>query len=516
MTNISTEILFEKFEVIECLKKDINTSVYIANHIYLGKKIILKTLNTNELSDKTVLGRFKREAKILARLDHPNLIKVLDFGTYQNFFYLSFEYFESRNLRAIIKFNNLTVDEKTYLLIQLLKALYVAHQNRIIHRDIKPENILVNSNLELKIADFGLAFVINDTALTQKASIVGTPSYMSPEQIRGEELTPQTDIFSAGIVAYELFLNENPILGEDISKTINKVLNYNVSQIIDKIKNLPENIQQALQNMLQKNLRNRAKSAAEVLNLLGVEEEIQNRITKEIYYKRRSKKVIYIALPIIIIISVFAFLYFRPGFTSKNNSFIYKAPDPGYENNSEGYFFNKKENYLAPLDDIKIAEQKVENKSFENNASLIPGQLFIECLPWADVYIDNKKIDTTPLSKNIDLSPGLHELKLIHPDFPTYSRRIRISSNLIDSVSINFNNLVGHLECKINPWGNIYINRKLYGTTPLKAPLALMPGSYHLIITNPNYGKIDTTIKINAKETIEYIYNFQKEDSQSE
>ena len=513
MNNISTEILFEKFEVIECLKKDTNTSVYIAKHIYLGKKIILKTLNTDELSDKTVLGRFKREAKILARLDHPNLIKVLDFGTYQNFFYLSFEYFESRNLRAIIKFNNFSVDEKTYLLIQLLKALNVAHQNRIIHRDIKPENILVNSNLELKIADFGLALVINDTALTHKASIVGTPSYMSPEQIRGEELTPQTDIFSTGIVAYELFLNENPILGEDISKTINKVLNYNVSSILDKIKNLPENIQQALQSMLQKNLRNRAKSAAEVLNLLGVEEEVQNRITKEIYYKSRSKKVFYFTLPIIILISIFAFLYFRTDIISQRNSFIYEIPRSN--SNTGDYFFRKDEGYLAPLDIPIITEPKIEIKNTKDITAVMPGQLFIECLPWADVYIDNEKFDTTPLSKNIYLSAGIHTLRLVHPEFPAYSRKIRIESNKTDSISINFNIMVGHLICKINPWGNIYLNKKLYGTTPLREPLALFPGWYHLIITNPNYGKVDTTIRIRSEETIEYIYNFQKEDSSS-
>ena len=202
MQHTSTDILFEKFEVIDTLKKDSHTSVYLANHIYLGKKIILKTLNTNELADKTILDRFKREAQILARLDHPNLIKVLDFGTYSEYFYISFEYFESDNLRKVIQRNNLSNESKINLVIQLLKALNIAHQNQIVHRDIKPENILVNSNLELKIADFGLALVKNEHILTQKSSIVGTPGYMSPEQIRGEDLISQTDLFSAGIVIY--------------------------------------------------------------------------------------------------------------------------------------------------------------------------------------------------------------------------------------------------------------------------------------------------------------------------
>lgn len=501
MTNISTEILFEKFEVIECLKKDSNTSVYIANHIYLGKKIILKTLNTSELSDKTILGRFKREAKILARLDHPNLIKVLDFGTYQNYFYLSFEYFESRNLRAIIKFNSLSSDEKTYLIIQLLKALDIAHQNRIIHRDIKPENILVNSNLELKIADFGLAVVLNETGLTHKASIVGTPSYMSPEQIRGEELKPQSDLFSTGIVAFELFTNENPFLGKDISQTINNVLNFNENEIASKLEYIPQNVGNAIKSMLTKSLRNRAASAGEILKSLGVAEEIQNKITKELVYQKKKKALLFFVLSLVAAGIAFAFWYFsiyqKKDITVRSANNI-KTPSK--------YFFSEGRNNYVLL--TKQERASLKNEKNGQNISYIPGELFIECLPWADVFVDGKKLDTTPLKNNIALTPGIHTIRLVHPDYPAYTRRISISSNKVESISVNLNSVFGFLDCKINPWGNIYLNGKLYDTTPLSKPLALTPGSYHLSIVNPEFGRKDTTITITAKQTSYFTWNF--------
>ena len=185
------KILFEKFEIIETLKKDEHAAVYLANHIFLGKKIILKSLNVSTVSDNQKIERFKREAKILAKLDHPNIIKVLDFGMHGDFFYISFEYFESKNLRQILQKENLNDEEKRNLVIQLFAGLEYAHNNGIIHRDLKPENILLGENHLLKISDFGLAQAESENFVTAQYSIVGTPSYMSPEQISGETITKE-------------------------------------------------------------------------------------------------------------------------------------------------------------------------------------------------------------------------------------------------------------------------------------------------------------------------------------
>lgn len=517
MDTKSTEILFDKFEIIDCLKKDAQTGVYLANHIYLGKKIILKTLDTNKLSDNSILERFKREAKILASLSHPNIIKVLDFGTYNEFFYISFEHFDSNNLRDLINKNNLSVNDKINLLVQLLNALKAAHKNQIIHRDIKPENILVNSNLELKIADFGLALVINENSLTNNTSILGTPTYMAPEQINGEK-TFQTDIFSTGLVAYELFTGINPILGDEITITINNIINFNDEKLNDAIEKLPLELQPVIKIMLQKRVEDRAKSVDEIFNYLNYQ-HVDNgiKIEKKNILKNRKP---YIAAFFTLIILLLVFL-FGKGYKSnqlKNQSTVSK---PILENLTKKDFKKENSKKLSQdiknnLDKSKLATTRINTnskKKLDLTDAQLPGMLYVDCFPWAEVYIDNKKVDRTPLQNEIMLTPGLHEVKLVHPDYPPIVRNLEIVSQKTKTIKVNFQEVVGYLSCNIYPWGEIFIDGKSVGITPLRKPIALLSGKYDLTVKNSQYESISRQVTISAEDTINFNYNFAKSDN---
>lgn len=494
--------------MIDCLKKDTHSSVYLANHIYLGKKIILKTLNTDNLPDKTILERFKREAKILAQLDHPNLIKVLDFGTFKNHFYISFEHFESRNLREVIKGNNLSNEIKKNIFIQLLKALNIAHQSQIIHRDIKPENILLNGDYHLKIADFGLALVSTDNNITQDSSIVGTPSYMSPEQLRGEK-TLQTDLFSSGIVAYELYTGKNPLGGDTISDTINKIVNYDETNNFFDYELLPDEVRPALKSMLKKNLKERAKTSLEVLKYLGVEDEIYEP-AKGISSKRYFNKYSYAAIVVLFVLVVIAYMY-NNQMGKNNNATAINGTQPGETNliPQGGSQVDNKNSGGQPDNVINDTKENEKTTKTPGTIKATVGRFFVECQPWADVYIDGKKVDTTPLKDYLELKTGSHTLTLVHNNYPPYEEKINISPYRIETVTVDFKKLVGFMSVDCYPWGEVFINGKLKGTTPLREPIALFIGDYQLTVYNSKYDSVSTKIKITANDTAKYFLNFE-------
>lgn len=501
MTEGSVNILFEKFEIIQCLKKDLGASVYSAHHIYLGKRIFLKTLDREKVTDPAMLPRFQREAKTLAQLDHPNIIKVLDFGMHGQFFYISFEYFESRNLRDIIKAGNLSETQKKVVLVQLFRGLAYAHDHHVVHRDIKPENILLDGNNVLKIADFGLALIHGEAALTQQTSIVGTPSYMSPEQIRGEKLTVQSDLFSAGVVAYELFTGVNPFLGHDVGATLNSIFLKKISVQETEIQDA--SIRHVINSSLQKNKQNRLPTAQDALQLLGDNKE--SGIQKPTLRHRPFPKLVAGLVVTALFISIW-FIFSRqakePLASNENvgalDSFVVRQPSDSAA--------TKTAMDTTPARALIAADPVVEAEIQTFDTSEAPGRLFIQCQPWAYVYINAERINTTPLEDAILLEPGEYEIQLRHPQFPTFVQNLRIESEKEYHLSAT---LYSVLACSIYPWGDIYLNGELLGQTPF-APVIIPPGRHILTIENHQHETINKEFSVAAGDTFYFSFNFEE------
>jgi eukaryotic-like serine/threonine-protein kinase len=509
-TNLQTYL--GKFEILECYKKDHQSGVYLANHIFLGKKIILKTLDSLALEDKAIMERFNREAKILAKLDHPNIIKVLDYGYYESIFYLSFEYYEGTTLREIIQKNSLSELQKKNLLIQLFEALDYAHSHQIIHRDIKPENILVDESLNLKIADFGLALGLNDNNVTNQYSIVGTPGYMSPEQIRGEKLTIQSDLFSSGIIAYELYKGNNPFIGNDISQTINNILQFDENKLNELTSGLNDDTTKLLLLLLQKNCKKRIGTASDVLSLLGyTKAESVNKSPST----HKSGKIYVLSAIVFTIVCLIAWQVFyrnsSPVSPDKQN--IKLNVNKNEIKQSVPVTGTIQEKSAIEKNPITTPENKLPAKSFQSEEKIPEpvtgfGKIFIECSPWADIYIDSQKKETTPLKDYISLTAGKHNITLKHPDYPDYTILAEIKKDQSTYLKFNLKSLFGYLDCKVFPWGEIYIDGEFKGSTPLPNLIALNPGEHKVLIRNTNYNDFQSIINIRKSQTVELKHNF--------
>jgi len=502
---VSNQVLFDKFSIISCIKKDEFSAVYLADHIFLGKKIFLKTLDEEKLPDPAVLERFKREAKILARLEHPNVIKVLDFGTKKNFFYISFECFESSNLRQLLRQSSLNNDDKENLTAQICRALLYVHGKKITHRDLKPENILTDSGLNLKIADFGLAVIKGGSDLTEASSVVGTPAYMSPEQISGKRVQPQSDLFSLGIIIFELYSGRNLFLGDDAGQTLNNILNFNFKDAEQQFGSFPIHIREILHGLLQKDPAKRFSSAADVLNLLPGENV---PAAAEPDGKKRSwLKPVFTAL----LLLLFFVLFFYPKKAGDKHGLM-TAPDTAKTVEKP----EKKDSLDAGLAVIKSAKIKAPAVKAEMTSSVVTekekavsyGNLEIECRPWAHVTIDSVRKETTPLDGPIELTSGIHSLLFSHPAYPDFKAKVRIDSGRTKLYKFNMNSLMGFLQCKILPWGDVYLNNKYLGQSPFRGPFMVRPGSYNLSVKNEHYKTYNKKIVIQQNDTLQVRINF--------
>ena len=413
-------------------------------------------------------------------------------------------------MRTFIAKYNLTNDEKEKLVIQLLQGLSFAHQNKIIHRDIKPENILVNENLELKLSDFGLALSASDAYVTKQHSLIGTPSYMSPEQINGEKLTQKSDLFSAGIVIYELYKGENPFLGSGVNESINNIAALNDNEFKEKLTGLPSKIQEALNRIILRNPNDRCESTQDILRMFG---SVNVYHTDDEKPKVKSNAWVYITIVVIIGFSVAAILIINfesaldEGEASKDTEQVEPKKNVQLIDSIQqtDTLIDKEEISEPPMQE---RENKEDNSANEDEVKIEFGELFVECIPWAEIYIDGEKTETTPLKNNISLEKGRYKIKLVHPDFPVYEDNVEINYDAVTSVRVKLDTLFGFIDFNVLPWGSIYLNEEYFGDTPFLNPLNVLPGEYMLKISNPNLGTIEDRILIGRNDTINYSHKF--------
>ncbi len=201
---------YGKYKIVELIGNGSVGLVYQAEHEDLGRLVALKVLKTEELNDNILL-RFKQEARAVASLNHPAIVSIYDVGDECGEHYIAMEYVAGHSLAYVLKNQRPSLQQKVEIIAQICQGLQHAHDNKIIHRDIKPENIMISNEGQAKITDFGLARKMSqEVRITQPNIIMGTPLYMSPEQITGDEIGPASDIYALGVVFYEMLVGKPP------------------------------------------------------------------------------------------------------------------------------------------------------------------------------------------------------------------------------------------------------------------------------------------------------------------
>ncbi len=226
VTDTLINTLFDgRYRILRKLGTGGMANVYLAEDEDLGRRVAIKILNDRYASDENFNERFRREAKSAASLSHPNIVSIYDRGEAEGRPYIAMEVIEGRSLKELIlSSGSLPIPQAVEYAKQILGALRFAHRHGIIHRDIKPHNILIGNEDRLKVTDFGIARA-GPSQMTEVGSIMGTAQYLSPEQARGAPVTAASDLYSVGVVLYELLTGKTPFNGETPIEIAMKHLN---------------------------------------------------------------------------------------------------------------------------------------------------------------------------------------------------------------------------------------------------------------------------------------------------
>ena len=275
----------DRYQIIKTIGEGGMANVYLALDTILNRQVAVKILRGDLADDEKFVRRFQREALSASKLNHPNIVEMYDVGEDNGQYYIVMEYVSGKTLKSLVKKRGaLTLPEVIDIMTQLLSAVMCAHDSYIIHRDIKPQNVMILEDGKVKIMDFGIAMALNSNELTQTNSVMGSVHYLPPEQANGSGSTIKSDIYSLGILMYELLIGKVPFKGDNAVEIAIKQMKEPIPSICQQNPDIPQSIENIVIRACAKNPKNRYDSAKEMYD------DIQNALTPD---GLKQKRIVY-------------------------------------------------------------------------------------------------------------------------------------------------------------------------------------------------------------------------------
>jgi serine/threonine protein kinase len=388
----------------------------------------------------------------------------------------------------------------------MLQALLLAHRRGIIHRDIKPGNILVADDGTVKLTDFGLAYISHAPTVTIEGTVLGTPAYMAPEQIRGENADARTDFFSLGVTLVEVITGQRIFEGSTYSECVKKIIEFRTSHLDVLMTAVPPQHVAFLKRLMEPDPVNRFQSASEALKELGEGEEA----IKGDAHERWTRKLLVPVLSLVGILAIVGMLYFG---TRGPASDAHKQDSTGQWARSDSTMTLHEQKPVAESPAVsgrneKAAEPKQVHKPAKRLSSIaaVPprdsARVVFTSNPWAKVYVDNRLVGETPLAQPVYLVQGKHSVTFSNPSFDLILKSIDVQPGKDQAVSGDFLENAGFLVCTVRPWAEIYVDEQYKDTTPLNRPIVLSAGLHRIRFHNVAFSDTMQVVTIKSRDTL--------------
>jgi eukaryotic-like serine/threonine-protein kinase len=540
---------FEGFRVEEVLSRSSTTTVYRAFQHSLKRPVLIKELRPELIQEKDVLERFEREAQVCARIKNENIVDLFDYSTRGERIFLVMEYVQGGSLETLIANRSpVPLSLALAIMVQTLRGLAFAHDQGVIHRDLKPGNILISKDGWVKITDFGLSMLEGSPVITRQGAVVGTPAYLAPEAISGGMVTTASDIFSLGVTFYQLLTGQKIFQAEHFSDSLKKVLSFNPPPLAQWRDDVPPELDRLILRMLEKQQAKRWTSATAILEALESQGLLANLGDPKLiirrswddpldphteatptpsthYLKARQRKAwLTYSAALVFILLVVGYVVTRQQSRPEVEEIASRKPEPltkadtlhqsesllsadsatAVRQKSESQVTTPSVGKGVPVQESQKAEPRPPAGNVEPKSSpvksppkeqtkdptlltdLRPARLVVQCDPWADVYLDDVFLATTPFEA-VQVTPGLHRLTFRHTNFPPVFREINAKPGQAIDLSVNVWETVGRIFVYVDTWAEIFVDGHKKGVTPLQEPLIVSLGSHQIVLKNPSF-----------------------------